>query len=136
MKFRILTYLDVIITLIYLVSGLTILTGLLSFNSSTSNLINTFFSISHTTIPLILGFIIIGAVKFKNLLNNKWPITFEITFRIAMSIQLLWHIIIVYNSTQISPEVDYTAISVKQTFIIQLPILIWLFRTFIKRLTK
>ncbi len=135
MKSRILSYLDVIITLIYLVSGLTILTGLLSFNSSTSNLINIFFSISHTTIPLILGFILIGAVKFKSLLNNMWPITFEISFRIAMSIQLLWHIIIVYNSTQLSHEVYYTTISVKQTVIIQLPILIWLVRTFIKRIT-
>lgn len=135
MKSRILSYLDVIITLIYLVSGLTILTRLLSFNSSTSNLINIFFSISHTTIPLILGFILIGAVKFKSLLNNMWPITFEISFRIAMSIQLLWHIIIVYNSTQLSHEVYYTTISVKQTVIIQLPILIWLVRTFIKRIT-
>ena len=91
---------------------------------------------SHALIPIILSAYILALINVEDIIVKFRPLEFKSEFKIFIFIQFVWHIIIWIHIQNNFKTFDLSNLSVQRSVIINLPILIWVFRTIVMKVYK
>ena len=93
-------------------------------------------TLTHALIPIILSAYILALINVEDIIVKFRPLEFKSEFKIFIFIQFVWHIIIWIDIQNNFKTFDLSNLSVQRSVIINLPILIWVFRTIVMKVYK
>jgi len=91
-----------------------------------------FLDMSELTFPLIVGGLLVSVISIDDILSTKFPISFHISFRIALTIQLVWAFYLYYQKTSHPLDVEQSGLNL--FYYVNIPILLWIVRTLFQRI--
>lgn len=97
-------------------------------NTISANFLKTF----ELTFPIIVGGLLISIISIDDIVETKFPLSFKLSFRVALFIQVAWSLYEFYLNAKLSNA--ETLPNRSDILLINAPTLVWVTRTLFERI--